>query len=1846
MSNLANSITNQKIAQLRQRRSVLLSARSLCVVASAGIVFLLLAIGVDYLWLLEDQQRWALSLTFYLAAILALGFSLLPWLHRLTPVASARIIEQQLPDLREKVLPAIELQQRPTGSGAFRQQVFDLADRSLQSVSMAAVLPLRLIQHWIWTAGIAALFFIALASFSDSGFLLHMARVLMPAADLGRPSPTKFLSVTPDDSQTHIAPGETVSFEIQIDRPARWQTQPVTLQWQAGDRQQEITLEALESDDNTSVDRLAGRVQQTFVSQLTALQTIKFRFLADRAITPWNEVKVSPRPRVVDYHHQLSFPDYTQLPPKEWAAPHSQLKLVQGTTVQLRVQTDQDMEWANLLWQSDADTQLQPRQIKLDRLTPDQWQHTANLQHSVQYRMKGEAASSGLQAEYTAKQKWAVQPDLPPTVRWIEPRQIQQSTSSQSELQLQFALEDEFPLRSLALQSRLNRGQWKHVSHLTVPQWSWDPEQFRVSSTVTEKLDLMDWELEIGQLLELRLQVTDAKGQQTLSSPASWLISGTPLEWRVPEALRRRLQSLQAVREFRDEINSDEIMTILEGWQSTPAADATKFLGLDQPLTQLAQTAERQTGALRRTLEQHLQKSENPVIAEELQQTLNWLSHWETTFVPTYRQTLTEWQALETDARTTEVNDHLKQQTQLLLQQSDQLARHFQLMVEFDVMSDLSSNLHTARLFALEANQANELGGLTWQRQQALLARHMREVAQKMVNHQQWLLPDHRQALADWARWSGDMADRLDLLAESDTTAPDLEERQQTVLREYQYRRRIMGIVGDPVQTSLQMRQAMRQEPGLAARDLLLLSQRLQPTESSDWDRGDTRTSELQRLARRRYWQYLRHDVDGLFAADLGNAVRAVQALLVPDQLILPEDRATTAAKLQTFQQALAQLEIEHWLTQAEDLLAILKNRERFQAGSHDAESESVRQWENLSYLFAQAQERAAAAGMTQEDQQHLAQLRWSPPAQQSGAAIGPRRWDPDFHVSASPFLEQLRSQLQETHLKLQPTFTAARQLLLQSAPTLADLATRSAQEANRQQQTANTLAKDDPSQTPALAELLQRQYEQQFADQSALRQLQQTLQDRAAAQDVLNETQRDIAKRSDLAKLLVQKTEERLVRKMAEAAQATGAQTKKKLTEWAEEEKRAAQTLEALANFFSQPNPENDAQLIAAAKTMEALGRESDRIEDDYRQAQSLAALQREESEKLLELLEQELQQDSQMQAKLSEISQNIIGQTQATLQQSAREQQEMRDRNESSDQDFQHRKKELQRDLRQMSERAADLAHRVYHRVAEANRRLDSDNGQEQMQAFRDLAHQLSEAAQQARNLNSNQPVEQLQSAAEQLNEAVENLAPKLAELAKEAGERKAEIPHEDSNLWRRSQQENQRWQEQIQQEETRQADSRLQQLNNSLQRDQRELEQAKREVERSEKRVAEAERQLEKNSTADWAKQQLQDQQLRIEQLKYGQQLAQQALEQQEKRVAEEESRGDAIRRQTLPPLSSTHPLAEMTEGLSDRMQQETKQLASDSQELVQDRQWQQQLQTSRKQLEQTAQQEEKIRQAVERSSQDLQRAAQHEARLGKANLGQELQQIAQDINQTQAETLQQTQQSMSAASQADDPVADRKASVQQSQQVQQDLSQAEKQLDQNAQQLADLAQRRSDASPAQQTSNRPQSSPSRSQQDPGDSASTQETQNALSRMSPTEKAQLLDELSGQAAQADSPSAQASAQQQAADQLAQAARQLAQRMNQQRNETSGPMRQSLRQSLTQAQPGDPSQSMQMDGQTGDRPTVAPIVLQPTELDGSWSQLRKKSAEEVVESQRESVSSRYRQQVETYFKLLSRQK
>ena len=63
-------------------------------------------------------------------------------------------------------------------------------------------------------------------------------------------------------------------------------------------------------------------------------------------------------------------------------------------------------------------------------------------------------------------------------------------------------------------------------------------------------------------------------------------------------------------------------------------------------------------------------------------------------------------------------------------------------------------------------------------------------------------------------------------------------------------------------------------------------------------------------------------------------------------------------------------------------------------------------------------------------------------------------------------------------------------------------------------------------------------------------------------------------------------------------------------------------------------------------------------------------------------------------------------------------------------------------------------------------------------------------------------------------------------------------------------------------------------------------------------------------------------------------------------------------------------------------------------------------------------------------------------------------------------------------------------------------------------------------------------------------------------------------------------------------------------------------------------------------MVGETGDRPTVAPIVLQPTELDGSWSQLRKKSAEEVVESQRESVSSRYRQQVETYFKLLSRQK
>ena len=154
MSVHLDPVTRQKIEAFARRRRRLVMGRGLC----AGVFSLLATMTavalLDYLFVLSDETRWALSMTAYGTIILVTWWL---WIRLLMRVPNerqlARLIEQSEPALREDLLSAVELgaddADATLDSPVFRSLLQASVARRIRGVHTEALLPPRLIRRWI-----------------------------------------------------------------------------------------------------------------------------------------------------------------------------------------------------------------------------------------------------------------------------------------------------------------------------------------------------------------------------------------------------------------------------------------------------------------------------------------------------------------------------------------------------------------------------------------------------------------------------------------------------------------------------------------------------------------------------------------------------------------------------------------------------------------------------------------------------------------------------------------------------------------------------------------------------------------------------------------------------------------------------------------------------------------------------------------------------------------------------------------------------------------------------------------------------------------------------------------------------------------------------------------------------------------------------------------------------------------------------------------------------------------------------------------------------------------------------------------------------------------------------------------------------------------------------------------------------------------------------------------------------------------------------------------------------------------------------------------------------------------
>src|SRR6056300_1585331 len=140
-----NSKTAEVLGKFDRRRRFLLVIRGIA--SSLVILFSLAAVitCIDYIWLIPDPVRWALSICAYGVSVFVLySLGIRPMGHH-DPEQIARQVEASEVKLREDLLSAVELANplHVNGAVSFRNRLQDNVAVRVSSLDVARLLPVR-----------------------------------------------------------------------------------------------------------------------------------------------------------------------------------------------------------------------------------------------------------------------------------------------------------------------------------------------------------------------------------------------------------------------------------------------------------------------------------------------------------------------------------------------------------------------------------------------------------------------------------------------------------------------------------------------------------------------------------------------------------------------------------------------------------------------------------------------------------------------------------------------------------------------------------------------------------------------------------------------------------------------------------------------------------------------------------------------------------------------------------------------------------------------------------------------------------------------------------------------------------------------------------------------------------------------------------------------------------------------------------------------------------------------------------------------------------------------------------------------------------------------------------------------------------------------------------------------------------------------------------------------------------------------------------------------------------------------------------------------------------------------
>ncbi|MDP1563967.1 MAG: hypothetical protein Q8M16_21505 [Pirellulaceae bacterium] len=1887
------NLTFQKLESIRQRRTVLLLVRTAAVVSSVFLALLLTGALIDKFWNLSEPLRVWWSLATYAAAMLVGVASIYPLFRRWGLREAAQIVELEVPRLRNKLLSAVELpadsDEPRMGSAELRRQLQTIVVAEVGSVEPTTVLPWRRIRAILFSLGGTCLLIAGLAAVPHWQIPQHMWRMLLPIANVPRPSLADVRMLEPGPNAAVLALNETQRFRAQVELPTAGQSiLPESMHLEirakiAGRQTVRVTMKRdfeaglvspVDNNPRTDVDAEAiaavvGAVDQSQRAYYSALVNVEdrvfdYRVVSEIGETPWYASRAEERPKVEEFTIVVTPPDYAGVESQTLVAPTGDVAVIDGSRVSWALKTNVPLTEAKMRWRDEAATTNTATTPATADDGGSRFAHNAAgafvfsspaiTSRSFQIDLRSVV---GLNSTFPPTHELVVKTDKAPRLSWLKPKELARVIRPRSAAALKIAMEDEYPIQRLEQWSRVNRGTWR-IDSLPAP-------------TVAVSESEWIWEIavlnaKIGDLIETKIVAVDRKGQAGESPTGEWVVSGTELdatrdaETLVREEIAKLIGRLKPIVRAKQQ----RLKELTEAWrQNVNDPAATKELSSE--ITTSVDDLARLLNDTQTQVEPLMGRLRNPVSLEEVNLLLDAITQWASE-ADVIRLTLELAVAREPVDQRQGMIDRFRGRYENCLYGLDRLPSISQVMVSHDILADFSRDLEDALQFQRELLRDEEsIGTKVWQREQMILSEYLVRVGQGMHADSGRLPDGPANGLREWAQIVEQLGEKSARLAEEEGVQAY---KVQEIVNEIHARVNLLQIYSWLPDEVVNMRRELFQHSG-KTQDIIVRAMNDWRYERQFATDGSVPTDSIratmETVQRRRATRYSRGDHSVQYAADLGLAHRAME-----HQIQLNNgDPQQIDQRLQQIAEAVATIESGQKVENARRFLETTLETERFAATGKVARTENPRLWEAFGQQLEWAHENMRNVAVVHEIAGVINGLRWSTAAQAAWQKMGPRRWDLHSRaVSAASDLESVVAELSKQEVLLQPSVEAARRLLAELGPSIEQLAQEGAEAARAAQAATEQLQTElRAEEVPNTAERLQQnQAEHHRAREKTSERLKDALVDRAAAQDILEQRQRKKAEVADLARELLLAAEQRTTQAEQAAEQrvaddntdtnndshteanadADSKPVAEMLDDLKQAQSREAETLQAIAEHYSRPE-QNDADVESAPRpeSLERLAQEQDPASSKAReslqqQAESLAALADADPRDLLRSLEQELTRDEAMQEELSDIARQLADQSQRSIEHAAEREQALRQSLEQSDAVREPLRREFADNLNQALEATEKLASRLRN---ETQNEAIAGNQKDARRQVQDVAHQLEEAAAQARQQAKSGLNRDMQQAAQQLNSALQAMQPELQTAAQTLANAKQENPYEQEDQQARERDRANQTQDQLANQDRQRADQAIQSRQQQEQRVQQAIQQAQNEVAQTEQQLQNYREQLKNQPENEWVKQEAQNTEARIEQQREVQKTLDGVRQRAEGRTRDAQQ--DRQRQDQNPPrLEAANPHGELAERLSQQAAAQAAELSQDLQNIMNEAGFMAETQASRGELKQASGQQASVQNQVAAAAQDIERAAAHQERLGAQESAEAWQaaaeRVADTANREPRDAQTQMQQAQPTNPEAGNPL---QANASDTQRVDESLKSANLALQQRADELSEMLGQSSDADQAS-GSQSPVNEPSAGNPSAGNPI--------LSQMGPRAKAELLDQLarqlSGSEAGPDASSSDPSMRQSSSPKagvLQSSARSLQQQLQQQRTQQMSPGSQPPSNVASRTE-----RSAQQSGAAAiSSPTAAGMarVLASAETDaepiGAWSRLREQNSADVTESQKEVVSPRYRRQIENYFKRLS---